>query len=89
MDLVFQPTCWFDRQTRFHNQNSQLPSRGVAPSGAFEVYLYSVSEIVGQGILVVNDGFITGCTLNAVPATLKLPGVSWIGGCALTVQPIG
>ena len=53
------------------------------------MYLYSVSEIVDQRILVVNDVFTTGCTLKAVAATLKPARVSWVGGCALTVQPIG
>jgi competence protein ComFC len=69
-------------------QPTAVARRG-ALSGAIEVELNSDDEIAGGRILVVDDVFTTGSTLNAVAATLKSAGAGCVGGVALTVQPIG
>ena len=60
-----------------------------ALSGVFAEELKSVGAIVGRRILVVDDVFTTGSSLNAVSATLKSTQASWVGGAARTLQPIG
>jgi|TARA_B110000495_G_scaffold90479_1_gene78134 predicted amidophosphoribosyltransferase len=53
------------------------------------VELNSEDEIAGARILVVEDVFTTGSTLNAVAATLKSAGAGGVVGVALTVHPFG
>jgi predicted amidophosphoribosyltransferase len=64
-------------------------ARHRALVGAFEVRASRVSEVAGKRILLVDDVFTTGSTVNACAEALKGQGAGWVGVAALAVQPIG
>jgi competence protein ComFC len=69
-------------------QPTAIDRRAVA-IGAFSVKSSLKYRIEGKRVLLVDDVFTTGSTIEAAAVALKSAGASWVGAAALTVQPIG
>jgi predicted amidophosphoribosyltransferase len=57
--------------------------------GGFATSSNASGVVTGKRVLLVDDVFTTGSTVKAAANALKSAGASWVGGAALTVQPIG
>lgn len=71
---------------------SEQPSalaRHHAIQGAFEPKSKSSALFDGLRVLLVDDVFTTGATVNDAARALKESGATWVGAAVLTVQPIG
>jgi len=64
-------------------------ARKTAIQGAFSVDSQYEDLVVGKRVLLVDDVFTTGSTIQATATVLKAAGASWVGAAVLTVQPIG
>jgi predicted amidophosphoribosyltransferase len=64
-------------------------ARKAAAIGAFGVKSSLIDRIEGKRVLLVDDVFTTGSTIEAAAVALKSAGARWVGAAALTVQPIG
>mgnify|MGYP003750078853 FL=1 len=63
-------------------------ARKTAIQGAFSVDTRHESVVLGKRVLLVDDVFTTGSTVQAAASVLKAAGASWVGAAVLTVQPI-
>jgi len=63
-------------------------ARKTAIQGAFSVDPRHEDMISGKRVLLVDDVFTTGSTVQATATVLKSAGASWFGAAVMTVQPI-
>ena len=64
-------------------------ARKKAVHGAFGVVSDHESTLTGKRVLLVDDVFTTGSTINSAAGALKKAGAAWVGAAVLAVQPIG
>ena len=75
--------------TMAQSEQPTAAARRSALAGGFSVEPGAVKTITGKRLLLVDDVFTTGSTVNACAEALRSAGASWVGVVALAVQPIG
>ncbi len=71
---------------------SEQPSPAVkkrAVQGVFNVVPNHENTLTGKRVLLIDDVFTTGITINSAAVSLKQAGAVWVGAAVLEVQPIG
>ena len=77
------------RNTVPQSEMRSAAERKTAIQGAFSIRPDAESSVSDSRVLLVDDVFTTGRTIQSAARALKSAGASWVGAAALTVQPVG